>query len=110
MANVNKIRKKSVQIDIGDGVDRTLRYTLNAFALLEEKYGSIDDAMEAMESGSIMAIRYALWAGLVHEDAELTEMYVGNQLDIEDLEELAEKMNKAMIGDMPVDATPVPNK
>lgn len=102
MAKISKLRKAPVKIDIGDGVDRTLRYTLNAFALMEEKYGSIDKAMEVMEEGSIKAIRYALWAGLVHEDEGITEMYVGNQIDLADLEGLADKMNKAMMGDLPV--------
>jgi hypothetical protein len=102
MADIAKVRKAPVKVDIGDGQERHLRYTLNAFALLEEKYGTMEKAMEALESGSIIAIRYILWAGLVHEDSELTELYVGNQIDLSDLEGLADKMNKAMMGDLPV--------
>ena len=101
MANINKIRREPVTIDIGDGKDRTLRYTLNAFALLEERYGSIDGAMDALDKGSISAIRLALWAGLIHEDKTLTEEYVGDNIDLFDLEGIAEKMNKAMMGDLP---------
>ena len=109
MAKISKLRNTPVKIDIGDGVDRTLRYTLNAFALMEEKYGSIDKAMEVMEAGSIAAVRFALWAGLVHEDENLTEHYVGSQIDLADLENLAEKMNKAMMGDLPQDKVVNPN-
>ena len=109
MADIIKVRKAPVIVDIGDGVERNLRYTLNAFALIEEKYGTIDEAMKVMESGSIAAVRYALWAGLVHEDENLSEHYVGNQIDLSDLETLAEKMNKAMMGDLPQDKVASPN-
>ena len=109
MANIENVRKAPVVIDIGDGIERRLRYTLNAFALIEEKYGTIDKAMEALEAGSIAAIRFALWAGLVHEDENLTEHYVGNHIDLSDLEVLAEKMNEAMMGDLPQDKVVNPN-
>ena len=109
MANIKKLRREPVIVDIGDDVERTLRYTLNSFALIEEKYGTIDKAMEALNSGSIAAIRFVLWAGLVHEDENLSEHYVGNQIDLSDLEDLAEKMNKAMMGDLPQDEVVNPN-
>jgi len=101
MANIKNLRREPVIIDIGDGVERKLRYTLNSFALIEEKYGTIDKAMEVLKSGSVAAIRFVLWAGLVHEDENLSEHYVGSQIDLSDLEDLAEKMNKAMMGDLP---------
>ena len=109
MANIKKLRREPIVVDIGDGVERKLRYTLNSFALIEEKYGTIDKAMEALNSGSIAAIRFVLWAGLVHEDENLSEHYVGNQIDLSDLEDLAEKMNKAMMGDLPQDEVVNPN-
>lgn len=105
MANVNKVIRKPVHIDIGDGRQRELKYTLNSFALMEDRYGTIDDAMEAMEKGSIKAVRFALWAGLVHEDSELTEEYVGSMIDLSELESIATKMNEAMIGDLPEQVT-----
>ena len=109
MANIKKLRREPVIVDIGDGVERKLRYTLNSFALIEEKYGTIDKAMEALKSGSIAAIRFVLWAGLIHEDENLSEHYVGSQIDLSDLEDLAEKMNKAMMGDLPQDEVVNPN-
>ena len=109
MANIKKLRREPVVIDIGDGIERELRYTLNSFALIEEKYGTIDKAMEILKSGSIAAIRFVLWAGLVHEDENLSEHYVGSQIDLSDLEDLAEKMNKAMMGDLPQDEVVNPN-
>jgi len=109
MANIKKLRREPIVVDIGDGVERKLRYTLNSFALIEEKYGTIDNAMEVLKSGSIAAIRFVLWAGLVHEDENLSEHYVGSQIDLSDLEDLAEKMNKAMMGDLPQDEVVNPN-
>ena len=109
MANIKKLRREPVVIDIGDGIERELRYTLNSFALIEEKYGTIDTAMEILKSGSIAAIRFVLWAGLIHEDENLSEHYVGSQIDLSDLEDLAEKMNKAMMGDLPHDEVVNPN-
>ncbi len=109
MADIVKVRRAPVKVDIGDGQERHLKYTLNSFALLEEKYGTMEKAMEALESGSVIAIRYILWAGLVHEDENLTEHYVGNQIELSDLEALAEKMNEAMMGDLPQDKVVNPN-
>ena len=109
MANIKKLKREPIVIDIGDGVERKLRYTLNSFALIEEKYGTIDKAMEILKSGSIAAVRFALWAGLIHEDENLSEHYVGSQIDLSDLEDLAEKMNKAMMGDLPQDEVVNPN-
>ncbi len=109
MANIKKLKREPVIVDIGDGVERKLRYTLNSFALIEEKYGTIDKAMEILKSGSIAAIRFVLWAGLIHEDENLSEHYVGSQIDLADLEDLAEKMNKAMMGDLPQDEAVNPN-
>ena len=109
MANIKKLRREPIVVDIGDGVERKLRYTLNSFALIEEKYGTVDNAMEALKSGSVAAIRFVLWAGLVHEDESLSEHYVGSQIDLSDLEDLAEKMNKAMMGDLPQDEVTNPN-
>ena len=101
MANIKKIRRPAVTIDIGDGKERTLKYNLNAFAEMEEKYGSVDEALQAMEKGSIKAVRFMLWIGLVHEDKALTEEHVGDLIDILDMEEIAEKMNKVIVSDLP---------
>src|SRR5690606_23406164 len=109
MANIKKLRREPVIVDIGDGVERKLRYTLNSFALIEEKYGTIDKAMEALKSGSIAAIRFVLWAGLIHEDENLSEHYVSSQIDLSDLEDLADKVNTAMMGDLPQDEVVNPN-
>jgi len=59
-----------------NGKTRQLRYDLNALAEIEERLG-IPLAELANVTVSIKTIRTLLWAGLIHEDAELKETDVG---------------------------------
>lgn len=106
MANVNDVKNKVVKITLLDGVERTLRYDLNAMAELEDRYGSVDAAFEAMDNNSIKAIRCVLWAGLIHEDADLTEQKVGSLIDMQYLQGLMESVGQAFNADMPVQELP----
>lgn len=45
---------------------RTLLFDLNAFAELEDKFGSLDQAFQKMQQGSVKATRTLLWAGLLY--------------------------------------------
>ena len=107
--NINKVRRAPVTIQLDDGKERVIKYTLNSFALMEEQYGSVELAIKAMEEGSIKAVRFMLWAGLVSSDEALTEQYVGNHIDILDLEEIVGKMNSTMSSDLPDNDAAVPN-
>lgn len=79
---------------------RTLRFDLNAFAELEEKFGSMDAAFKAMKKGSLKAARALLWAGLLHEDETLTEKRVGAMVGLNSIggimDTIADAMAKAM--------------
>lgn len=108
MANVKQIKRAPVTITLDK--ERTLKYTLNAFAEMEERYGTVDAAIEAMESGSIKGIRFMLWAGLIDEDETLTEQQVGAMIELQDLPELAEKMNAVMTVDLPDPETATASK
>lgn len=99
MSNISKVRREPVFVDLDKA--RRLKYTLNSFAMLEEKYGSVDAALKKMEGGSILVIRFILWAGLVHEDKSLTEEQVGDMIDIQDMDVIAEKMGECMKVDLP---------
>lgn len=107
MANVNDVKNKVVKITLLDGVERTLRYDLNAMAELEDRYGSVDAAFEAMDKNSIKAIRCVLWAGLLHEDESLTEQKVGSLIDMQYLQTLMESVGQAFNADMPKQEKPV---
>lgn len=100
MSNIASVRNKGVKLMLGEK-ERTLKYDLNSFAELEERYGSVEEAMQVLQKGTIKGIRTLLWCGLVHEDEQLTEKQVGAMIDIGDLAELTEKLTVAMTGALP---------
>lgn len=102
--NVKDVKSKSVPLILMDGKERHLRFTLNALAELEDKYGSVEAAFNKVEQdNSVAALRFVLWAGLSWEDDELTERTVGNLIDLNYMQEMIEKLGKALDSDMPVD-------
>ena len=82
---------------------RKLKFDLNAFIELEDLYGSIEDALKEMQEGKnkIKAIRAVLWAGLIHEDENLTPKQVGAMIDLSKLEEVTNALMEAIEGAMP---------
>jgi len=98
-SSVRDVKFKGVEIEL-DKV-RTLKFDLNAFAELEDAYGTVEDAMKAMEKGSIKALRAVLWSGLVHEDEELTLKQVGSMISISDLQNFTNKITQAVSGSVP---------
>lgn len=107
MANVKDVKSKPVKITLKDGVERTICFTLNAMAELEDKYGSVDEAFKQLDNNSVKALRFILWAGLMHEDPDLTEQQVGNLIDIQYMQELMSSLGEAFDNDMP-DAEKLP--
>lgn len=101
MSNVKDIKSKDIKITLNDGVERTIKFTLNALAELEDRYGSVDEAFKQLDNNSIKAVRCVLWAGLIHEDPELTEQQVGNLIDIQYMQELMTSLNDAFDSNMP---------
>lgn len=102
--NVKDVKSKSVPLVLMDGKERHLRFTLNALAELEDKYGSVEAAFNKVEQeNSVAALRFVLWAGLCWEDEELTERMVGDLIDLNYMQEMIEKLGNALDGDMPVD-------
>ena len=97
MANNIKLVKAPITLDR----ERTLLFNLNAFCDLEDVFGTVDDAMKALQDGKVKALRALLWAGLKHEDPGLTEEAVGAMLGLGDLQEISEAINKAIISAMP---------
>lgn len=106
MSHINDVRTKGTPIVLGDGVTRTLKYTLNALAELEERYGTVDEAFKALDAGSIKAIRFVIWAGLIDSDETITEKQVGSLLDLGNLATITESITAAMNNDIPDSDTP----
>ena len=109
MAHLKNVKSKAKTITLSDGVEREIRFTLNAMAELEDRYGSVDAAFKAMENNSIKAVRCVLWAGLIHADENLTERQVGNLIDTDCLEEIMASMSEALDADMPEKDSELPN-
>ena len=116
MSTLQDVKPKKVEITFRDGSVHEVQFTLNALALLEEKYGDVDTAFEKLDKGSFVAIRYMLWAALQHEDNPLTENEVGNMIDVNSLSEISGSLNTAAASSMPTEeqliavAGPVPVK
>jgi hypothetical protein len=105
MSKLNDVRRKPIKIILEDGKERELKFTLNAMAELEDKFGSVENAFKAVENHSFKAVRTVLWAGFIHAEPTLTELEVGNLIDMTNIEYLMEQLNAAFSTDMP-DATP----
>lgn len=102
MSNLRDVKPRVKTITLNDGVEREIRFTLNAMAELEDKYGSVDAAFAKLDEGSIKAARYILWAGLLHlGDESLTEKRVGDLIDLNSLRDIMQSMAGAMSEDMP---------
>lgn len=101
MSNLHEIKAKTAKITLSDGVERELRFTLNAMAEIEEAYGSVEEAFKALERNSLKAVRCVLWAGLLDSDPTLTVQRVGSLIDIANLQNIVEVMSEAFQSDMP---------
>ena len=78
-------------------------FDLNAFAELEDKFGSLDQAFQKMQQGSVKATRTLLWAGLLHEDENLTERQVGAMISLTNVERIMEQITEALTAALPED-------
>jgi len=98
--NATSVRNKGIGVEL-NGKPHIIKFDLNSFAELEDKYGSVETAMKVLESGTIKGIRTLLWCGLLHEDENLTEKQAGALVGIQDLAELTEKITEAMGESLP---------
>ena len=102
MSNVADVKSKTVKITLNDGVERELKFTLNALAELEEIYGSVQAAFDKLEKeNSMKALRSVLWAGLIWKEPDLTEHEVGNLIDIAHMQELVDSLSETMETNLP---------
>ena len=98
---LHDIREVRIPIDL-DKL-RTRLFDLNAFAELEDKFGSLDQAFQKMQAGSVKATRMLLWAGLLHEDEKLTERQVGAMISLTNVERIMEQITEALTAAQPED-------
>lgn len=96
---VSDVRVKPVPITLDK--ERTLKYDLNAFAELEERFGTIQKAFDELQQQKLKAVRAIVWAGLIHEDPKLTEQQVGAMLSFADLASILPAVTEAIEAALP---------
>lgn len=97
---MNEIRDKGVPIQLDK--KRHLKFDLNALCELEERYETIDKAVDVITNNpKLKDIRYILYLALSHEDEELTEKQVGKLITIKNINEVINALNKAMNVSLP---------
>jgi len=101
MSDLKVIKDVKIPIEV-NGEVKHINYDLNAFAELEDIYGTMEDMQAALDTGSIKAIRKFLWAGLIHENKDLTEEEVGKWFNVISMPIVSEKINEALGLALPV--------
>ena len=76
--------------------ERRLVFDLNAFCELENKYETIEKAMTEVQKGSMKAIRYMLYLGLLNGDDTLNEAKVGKLITMDNLTNVMQSLTIAM--------------
>lgn len=93
MSDIRAVRPVTHTIDLGDGVEREISFSLNAMADLEDKYGTVENAFDKIQDNNIAAIRFLLWCLLNNGDQEISEREIGRKIDLRNLDDL---MNAVM--------------
>lgn len=94
------IKQKGIAITLDK--ERHIVYDLNSFCELEDKYGSIDKALDGLSKNpKIKDIRYILYLGLENEDEALTEKQVGSMVTLSNLNDVMDTVTKAISISMP---------
>lgn len=63
MSNVNKVKRAPVFIEL-DGKQMELKFTLNSFAEMEDRYGTVDAALEQMQKDLLNLLDLCYGLGL----------------------------------------------
>ena len=92
----------TVTLELG-GQTRRLRYDLNAIAEIGERLGikvRLNHLLEDLfdQTLPLSTVRTILWAGLVHENNDLTEEMVGAWVDQDNLAQVVEGFTKLFGG------------
>lgn len=90
MANKERGEVK-VQLD----KERTLKFTLNSLVYAEENGVDLQSVDGKEAKLKLKDLRTLLFAGLMHEDKELTAEAVGEMIDVANLKPISEALNKA---------------
>lgn len=81
---------------------RTFRFDWRALVKLEQETGlTSTEVYQRIADGSLATINAAIWAGLIHEDPELTTEDVLGMVDTRKISDVAEALSRALQDAMP---------
>jgi hypothetical protein len=112
MGHIQDLRPNDITISLGGKV-RVIKYDLNAYAELEKRYGSVEVAMNTLQTGSLIGLRAILWAGLIHSEAILDEVtgeptgynitphMVGSWIEPSEMQNVSIKLSEAIVATLP---------
>lgn len=79
--------------------ERTMKYPVFSLIRLQKETGiKLTDLSDPEKAQDLEVIVSLIWAGLIHEDRELTIEDVGNMLDLSDLTEVSTVMAEVLNG------------
>lgn len=89
------MKKNLVAIELG-GKERNLFYNLNSLEIIEDITGQSLD--KVTKNVNMKTLKVLVYAGLVHEDKELTLDAVGEMIGFGDIQRVSEAIGKAFGG------------
>jgi hypothetical protein len=125
MSNAKNVKVKPVELEI-NGENYKIKYNFNAFIELEDKYGSIDVAMEKLQGEvvkdtegkpvmiedddgkkvekrkfNLRVMRDFLWCGLLSDKPDMTALQAGELLELSNFQYIVQKMMEAITASLP---------
>lgn len=94
------LKLKQVTMTLGGKV-LLLQYDMFAFEQLESLYGNLEDALKALEKGSMKATLDIIWAGAVGQDPNLARADLGKNVAFTDLIGKQELLLDCIMSGMP---------
>lgn len=108
MSKLNLVKAKGVTISLG-GKDIELVYDFNAFAELEEKFGSVQKAFEAMSVNARMIdILNIIKAGMASSDVDISIKELGSYLTPRNITQLVGVITDALTSSLPENTEKAP--
>lgn len=89
------MKKNMVKIELA-GQERRLHYNLNSLEIIEDLTGSTLDKIT--QNISMKTLKVLVYAGLIHEDKDLTVEAVGEMIGFGDIQAVSEAIGQAFGG------------
>lgn len=118
MAGLEDVKsgEQTVEITLA-GKKYPIRYDMNAFGVLEKKFGTVEAAMNSLSEGKLGDVKYLLWAGIIHDQVESFDEETGEPLKYKitpyqvgaaihspaAMADVIEDMTKALVASMPTE-------